>query len=284
MDPTTPKRQLEFEQDEDHANIYIDKESCVLIYNKLPETMVSKVGMEFGTEDEAYEFYNAYAREAGFLKSKVHKDNGKLWIETLYVHVRAIEVEIMSTSRIDRRQFNSEHNHNLASLSKSHLYRLHRNMLDSQALDVDMVENSGIAPKYIFEYITKQAGGHDKFGFSHVDLENYFQAKRNLQMKSGEIGEDLNFFYAIQVDEDDLITNIFWEDAKMMANYDDFRDVFYFDTIYRKHKDGPLIALFVGMNHHKQTAIFGVALLFDETSVSFVWLFDTFTRAKGENC
>ncbi|KAL8170628.1 hypothetical protein V2J09_022432 [Rumex salicifolius] len=90
--------------------------------------------------------------------------------------------------------------------------------------------------------------------------------------------EDPNFFYAIQVDEDDLITNIFWEDAKMKVDYDDFGDVVCFDTTYQKQKNGRPIALFVGVNHHKQTAIFGAALLFDETSYSFVWLFDTFAR------
>ncbi|XP_027093748.1 protein FAR1-RELATED SEQUENCE 5-like [Coffea arabica] len=93
--------------------------------------------------------------------------------------------------------------------------------------------------------------------------------------------EDPNFFYTIQVDEDDLITNIFWSDGKMKANYANFGDVICFDTTYRKNKEGRPIALFVGVNHHKQTTIFGAALLYDETSMTFEWLFDTFTRAMS---
>ena len=91
--------------------------------------------------------------------------------------------------------------------------------------------------------------------------------------------KDPNFFYAIQVDEDDLITNIFWADAKMMADYAHFGDVVSFDTTYRKNKDGRPFAMFVGVNHHKQTTIFGAALLYDETADSFMWLFDTFAKA-----
>jgi zinc finger SWIM domain-containing protein 3 len=35
----------------------------------------------------------------------------------------------------------------------------------------------------------------------------------------------------------------------------------------------------LGCNHHKQTVIFGCALLFNETIESFVWLFETFVTA-----
>ena len=64
-------------------------------------------------------------------------------------------------------------------------------------------------------------------------------------MKSGDIegllkylermqSEDLNFSYAIQVDLDDLITNIFWADGKIKLDYEYFRDVVCFDTTYKK--------------------------------------------------
>ena len=36
--------------------------------------------------------------------------------------------------------------------------------------------------------------------------------------------------------------------------------------------------MFVGVNHHKQTIIFGVALLYDETFETFMWLFDSFKK------
>jgi zinc finger SWIM domain-containing protein 3 len=38
-------------------------------------------------------------------------------------------------------------------------------------------------------------------------------------------------------------------------------------------------ALIVGTNHHRQTIVFGAALLFNESSDSFVWLFKAFMKA-----
>ena len=37
--------------------------------------------------------------------------------------------------------------------------------------------------------------------------------------------------------------------------------------------------MFVGVNHHKQTIIFGAALLYDEKSETFMWSFDFFQKA-----
>jgi len=102
-----------------------------------------------------------------------------------------------------------------------------------------------------------------------------------LEYLEKKTSEDGKFFYSIQVDEDDLITNIFWTDSKMVADYEVFGDVVCFDTTYRKLNDGRLFGLLVGVNNHKKTTIFGAALLYDETTESFVWLFNTFLTATS---
>ncbi|KAL7234153.1 hypothetical protein ACSBR1_017695 [Camellia fascicularis] len=51
-----------------------------------------------------------------------------------------------------------------------------------------------------------------------------------------------------------MITNIFWADHEIITNYELFGDVF----------------------------IFGASLLYDETTVSFEWLFETFLHAISE--
>ena len=55
-----------------------------------------------------------------------------------------------------------------------------------------------------------------------------------------------------------------------------------FDMTYRKNNEGHLFALFIEVNHHKQTTTFGSALLYDETSQTFEWLFDIFARTMFE--
>ena len=63
-----------------------------------------------------------------------------------------------------------------------------------------------------------------------------------------------------------------------MSDYAHFGDAVCFNTTYGKNREGWPFAMFVGVNHHKQTTIFGAALLYDETA-DFKRLFDTFANA-----
>ncbi|XP_059663898.1 protein FAR1-RELATED SEQUENCE 5-like [Cornus florida] len=97
----------------------------------------------------------------------------------------------------------------------------------------------------------------------------------NMQLK------DSSYIYSLQLDVDDMITNIFWVDSRSLSDYGLFGDVVYFDTIYRTNEYGRPFAPFIGINHHKQTVMFGAALLYDETTESFRWLFETFLSAMS---
>jgi zinc finger SWIM domain-containing protein 3 len=62
-------------------------------------------------------------------------------------------------------------------------------------------------------------------------------------------------------------------------DYACFGDAVSFDTIFQTNKFEMPFTPILGTNHHKQTIIFGAALLYDETIPSFVWLFETFLTA-----
>jgi len=64
-------------------------------------------------------------------------------------------------------------------------------------------------------------------------------------------------------------------------DYACFGDVVSFDTTFQTNKFEMPFAPILGANHHKQTIIFGAALLFNETIESFVWLFETFLTAMS---
>ncbi|XP_051127822.1 protein FAR1-RELATED SEQUENCE 5-like [Andrographis paniculata] len=190
-----------------------------------------KIGMVFDKEEEAYQYYLAYAKEIGFgiKRHKMHKDKK---------------------------------------------------------------ECVGLTPKASHDLMVKEAGGRDNLGFTRQDHKNYLRTKRTKDIKFGDTGgvleylqgmqsKDPNSSYFIQLDEDDMITNIFWADSRMKADYADFGDVVSFDTTYRKNRESRPFALFVGVNHHRQTIIFGASLLYDETIPSFEWLFDTFASTMG---
>ena len=78
------------------------------------------------------------------------------------------------------------------------------------------------------------------------------------------------------MDCDEHITNIFWADAKMMLDYAHFGDVVTFDTTFGTNKEYRPFGVFLGLSHFRETTIFGAAILFDETTDSFTWLFETF--------
>ncbi|XP_061999146.1 protein FAR1-RELATED SEQUENCE 2-like [Rosa rugosa] len=164
-------------------------------------------------------------------------------------------------------EFVADHTHVTSTPSKTHLFRSHGKISLAQIVQADMAYDSGINPKKTLELLSRQAGGREHLGFIPEDYRNYLRSKQTREMKSGDTGgvleyvqrmqlNDPNFVYAIQVDEDDLITNIFWADAKMMVDYDYFGDVVCFDTTYKKNKEGRPFAMFVGVKNHKQTLIF----------------------------
>ena len=135
-----------------------------------------------------------------------------------------------------------------------------------------------------------QVGGHENLGFFYHDYKNHVHHERKKALKKGDARvvmkyfhnmqlEDPSYFYSIQVDDDGLILNIFWADARSIVDYDHFGDVLCFDSTYRTNQYDRPFAPFIMVNHHKQTTIFGAALLYDETIESFKWLFKTFLSA-----
>ena len=103
-----------------------------------------------------------------------------------------------------------------------------------------------------------------------------------MQYLQSRVKEDPTFYYALQLDEDDQITNIFWADGRSLLDYACFGDVIVFDSTYKTNTYGRPFAPFVGVNHHRQTVVFGAALLYDEKISSFQWIFQSFTHAVGE--
>jgi len=89
------------------------------------------------------------------------------------------------------------------------------------------------------------------------------------------------FFYAIDLDDEDRVRNVFWVDAKGRDDYQEFGDVISFDTTYITNKYKMPFAPFIGVNNHFQSRLLGCALLVDETSDTFKWLMKTWLKAMG---
>jgi zinc finger SWIM domain-containing protein 3 len=136
-------------------------------------------------------------------------------------------------------------------------------------------------------------GGTENIPFSRTDYNNEIGRERNKYIESNDAHtlleylknkqiEDPAFFYDIQIDEPTgRITIFFWVDGQSIIDYKYFGDAVSFDTTFQTNKFEMPFAPILGTNHHKQTIIFGPALLYNETIPSFIWLFETFLTVMG---
>jgi len=140
--------------------------------------------------------------------------------------------------------------------------------------------------------LSLQVSGYENLGFLSVDYKNNVNSKRKEALKRGDGCavmdyiqkmqlENPSYFYSIQLDDDNQINNIFLGDSRPIVDYGHSGDVLCFDTTYLTNSYGRPFAPFIRVNHHKQSIIFGATLLYDETIISFKWLFETFFIAMS---
>ncbi|XP_037440187.1 protein FAR1-RELATED SEQUENCE 5-like isoform X1 [Triticum dicoccoides] len=186
-----------------------------------------------------------------------------------------------------------EHNHKLQLQETCHLLPSQRKISEIQAFDIENADESGIGPKAAHELASRQVGGSLNLTYTPRDHKNYLRSKRQRGLIYGEAGSMLKYFldrtienqsfeYAIQLDCEEQIANIFWADAKMIIDYAHFGDVVTFDTTFGTNKEYRPFGVFLGFNHFRETVVFGACLLYDETFDSFRWLFDTFLSTHNK--
>ncbi|XP_042516105.1 protein FAR1-RELATED SEQUENCE 5-like [Macadamia integrifolia] len=273
---------------------------------------VLEVGMEFESEEQAYDFYNQYGRKMGFSVRKDWLNKSKNGIvqsrryccsKEGYRRKDPREICLKNPSKETRTgclahmiialqpngkyrviQLEAIHNHEFVSPDKAQLLKSQKKLAPAQVARIEKADTFAMLA------VGGQGIDDQKITYPPVYYMNYLQSKRMKAMKRGDAGgllqyfqrmqlENSFFFYAIQLDMFDQITNIFWTDAKMVVDYDHFGDVVCFDMTYGTNTFNWPFALFTGVNHHKQTVFFGAALLYDETTESFKWLFETFIEA-----
>jgi len=86
----------------------------------------------------------------------------------------------------------------------------------------------------------------------------------------------------VDKDGDGRVRSLYWSHGNSRRNYKFFGDVVTFDTTYRTNLYNLPFGLFVGVNHHFQTVVFGVVLT-KETTEAFRWAFASFTESMGSH-
>ncbi|CAA3012337.1 FAR-RED ELONGATED HYPOCOTYL 3 isoform X1 [Olea europaea subsp. europaea] len=269
-------------------------------------------GMEFGSHGDAYAFYQEYARSMGFNTAIQNSRRSKISREFIdakfacsrYGTKREYEKPL---NRARSRQGSKQDQENATgrrACSKTdckasmHVKRrpdgkwiIHRfekehnhELLPAQAVSEQTRRMYAAMARQFAEY--KSA-----VGFKH-DSSSLFDKCRNMALEVGEMSMLLeffiqmqslnpNFFYAIDVAEDQCLKTLFWVDAKSRHDYVYLNDVVSFDTTYIRNKYKMPLVLFIGVNQHYQFILLGCALVSDESAATYSWVMKTWLKAMG---
>ncbi|KAJ1685819.1 hypothetical protein LUZ63_017209 [Rhynchospora breviuscula] len=203
-----------------------------------------------------------------------------------YMRVKLVEGGIWQVTK-----FQDEHNHQLApnTPSKNRNLRSHRCLTIEDIEIIRKLSDQNIGPSKIAEYLATLHGGKKRVLFRTKDVSNVIATDNRKLLgvdvdrtllhfqKKQEVDEE--FFYAIDADEDGFVRHIFWADGRARRAYLEFGDVVTFDTTYNTNKYSMPLAPFIGVNHHRQSIFFGMALLRSENTSNFCWLFETWLKA-----
>ncbi|URE36300.1 FAR1 DNA-binding domain [Musa troglodytarum] len=214
-----------------------------------------KVGMVFHSEEEAYEFYNSYAKRKGFSVRKGHlsrrRDNSIR--DRHYVcsnegtrqehrtHVTKKPRPLERTKCLARIEFKvnrsnvwvvnkliEEHNHLLASPNKIHMLRSHRKKLPvERAIFTEADYYYGVKPSLMYDSQSEEVQSMGDGELLVKNQNSCLSATRLRDLEKGDAqflldilknkqSEDPSFFYAVQIDEKERMTNFFWADARKL--------------------------------------------------------------------
>ncbi|EEE67416.1 hypothetical protein OsJ_24749 [Oryza sativa Japonica Group] len=231
---------------------------------------------EFGSEDEAYEFYSMYAGKIGFNVRRAsmtmnaenvitrrmfvcskegfrEKKRGAKRVKKPRPETRTgcpacMVIRLTSNGKYHVTEFVTFHNHQLGATVPSDLVATSQSTETGQDDGLDLVDGS---------------------------------ADANIHRQNLIIGNIMATSLEVKSDDDGNLTNFLWSDSKSIMDFVHFGDVVCLDSTYALQGYGRPLALFTGVNHHKQTVIFAAALLYDESVEAFRWLFDTFKMAMN---
>lgn len=268
------------------------------------------IGLEFDSFDEAYNFYNIYAKEQGFgirvsnswfrskrkeryraklscssagFKKKTEANNPRP--ETRTGCPAMIVIKLVDSQRWRVVEVELQHNH-LVNPEVKRFYKSHKKMVVAakQAQQSEPVTEIHTIRLYRSSIVNRACNGISKV--EERDGRQLIDQPKHLELREGDSHAVYNyfcrmkltnpgFFYLMDLDDEGHLRNVFWADFRSRYAYNYFCDTITIDTTCLTYKyEIPLVS-FVGVNHHGQSVLLGCGFLGHESVEYFSWMFQS---------
>ncbi|XP_059629620.1 protein FAR-RED ELONGATED HYPOCOTYL 3-like [Cornus florida] len=243
------------------AEINIFENLVTEVVNPIDIEFTPKLNMQFDIEDESYDFYNAYGGKVGF---SIRKDYANKSRKTGNITISKFVYSKQGFRVKDKRDIHTRKPRAETRTGCGALMQITYDCKKGKYVVYNFVESHN--HPMIIEECTHMMPSQRRISVAQaIEVE--------LACQFGVLLGNL--------DSDEMITNIFWADSRMIIDYGHFGDIVTFDTTYKLVQSNRPFAAFLGLNHHRKTAVFGLALMYDETANSFARLFDSFLNAMS---